>query len=433
MSEIDERTAAGTIGSDRAGAVAAPTPHMPYRELEDSIEVSHIEHPDEELLTLNLGPHHPATHGVLRLLTTLEGEVVRDVKPMIGYVHTGIEKTCEDKAYWKVIPVIERMDYLAYYFNAYAFCGAVETLLGLEVPRRAQYLRVIHMELNRIASHLLWLATGGLDLGAMSVFWYGWRDRDRILDLFEMSSGQRMHTRYFQVGGVAEDIPAGFAERVRAFTSEFPTRVDQYEDLIDQNQIVLERLRGVAAVDEQTLLDLGVTGPLLRATGNAWDLRKAEPYCSYEDFDFKIPVGTVGDNYDRYRVRMAEMRESVRIIDQALDGLPEGPYITPNRKYALPPRHELATSMEALIHHFKLVTEGFRVPPGEVYFPIEGPRGEYGVYLRADGSAKPARVHMRDPSFVNLQAFKPMVQDLYIADLIATLAMLDPILGGIDR
>jgi NADH-quinone oxidoreductase subunit D len=434
-SQVDEtRRAATATAGEGADTLVAPTPHMPYRELEDSVELSHIEHPDsEELLTLNLGPHHPATHGVLRLLTTLEGEVVRDVKPMIGYVHTGIEKTCEDKAYWKVIPVIERMDYLAYYFNAYAFCGAVETLLDLEVPRRAQYLRVIHMELNRIASHLLWLATGGLDLGAMSVFWYGWRDRDLILDLFEMSSGQRMHTRYFQVGGVAEDIPAGFADKVREFTRQFPQRITQYEDLIDKNQIVLQRLRGVAAVDEQTLLDLGVTGPLLRATGNAWDLRKAEPYCSYEDFDFKIPVGTVGDNYDRYRVRMAEMRESVKIIDQALDGLPEGPYITPDRKYALPPRHELATSMEALIHHFKLVTEGFRVPPGEVYFPIEGPRGEYGVYIRADGSAKPARVHMRDPSFVNLQAFKPMVQDLYIADLIATLAMLDPILGGIDR
>ncbi|MEA2291831.1 MAG: NADH-quinone oxidoreductase subunit [Solirubrobacteraceae bacterium] len=414
--------------------VVAPTPHMPYRQLEDSVELAHIEHPgNEELLTLNLGPHHPATHGVLRLLTTLEGEVVRDVKPMIGYVHTGIEKTCEDKAYWKVIPLVERMDYLSYYFNAFAYCGAVETLLDLEVPPRAQYLRVIHMELNRIASHLLWLATGGLDLGAMSVFWYGWRDRDRILDIFELSSGQRMHPRYFQVGGVAEDVPAGFATRVKDFTSDFPRRIDQFEELIDSNQIVLARLRGVAAVDEQTLLDLGVTGPLLRATGNPWDLRKAEPYSSYEDFEFKIPVGTVGDNYDRYRVRMAEMRESVKIIDQALDGLPEGPYISGNRKYALPPRHELATSMEALIHHFKLVTEGFRVPPGEAYYPIESPRGELGCFVRADGSAKPARVHMRDPSFVNLQSFKPMVQGLYLADLIAALAMLDPILGGIDR
>jgi NADH-quinone oxidoreductase subunit D len=427
MSEIETREQA-------EGTIAAPTPHMPYRQLEDSVELSHIEHPEhDELLTINLGPHHPATHGVLRLLTTLEGEVVRDVVPMIGYVHTGIEKTCEDKSYWKVIPVIERMDYLAYYFNAMAYCGAVETLLDLDVPPRAQYLRVIHLELNRIASHLLWLATGALDLGAMSVFFYGWRDRDKILDLFEMSSGQRMHTRYIQVGGVAEDIPIGFAEKVREFTADFPTRIDQFEDLIDKNQIVISRLRGIAAVDEQTLLDHGVTGPLLRAAGNPWDLRKAAPYSSYDHFDFKIPVGTIGDNYDRYRVRMAEMRESVKIIDQALDGLPEGAYITDDRKYALPPRHELATSMEALIHHFKLVTEGFRVPPGEAYYPIEGPRGEYGVFIRADGSSKPARVHMRDPSFVNLQAFKPMVQDLYIADLIATLAMLDPILGGIDR
>jgi NADH-quinone oxidoreductase subunit D len=380
-----------------------------------------------------MGPHHPATHGVLRLLTTLEGEVVRDIKPIVGYVHTGIEKTAEDKAYWKVIPVVERMDYLSYYFNAMAFCGAVETLLDLEVPPRGQYLRVIHLELNRIASHLIWLATGGLDLGAMSVFWYGWRDRDLILDLFEMSSGQRMHTRYIQVGGVFEDIPPGFEAKCREFTRGFPARMDQYEQLIDQNEIVLQRLRGVATVDEQTLLDFGVTGPLLRATGNPWDLRKATPYSSYDHFDFKIPVGTVGDNYDRYRVRMAEMRESVKIIDQALDGLPEGPYMTPNRKYALPPRHELATSMEALIHHFKLVTEGFRVPPGEVYYPIESPRGELACFVRADGSSKPARVHMRDPSFVNLQAFKPMVQGAYVADLIAALAMLDPILGGIDR
>ena len=409
-------------------------PGLSYREMESSIDLSHIEHPEhDELLTLNLGPHHPATHGVLRLITTLEGEVVRDVKPVIGYVHTGIEKNCEDKSYWKVIPLVERMDYLSYYFNAMAYCGAVETLLDIDVPPRAQYLRVIHMELNRIASHLLWLATGALDLGAISVFWYGWRDRELVLDLFEMSSGQRMHTRYFQVGGVAEDIPHGWVEQVRKFIATFPKRLDQYSTLIDQNQIVLERLRGVAAVDADTLLAHGVTGPLLRAAGDPWDLRKAAPYWSYDHFDFKVPTGTVGDNYDRYRVRMAEMRESVRIVEQALDGLPEGPYITDNRKIALPPRHELATSMEALIHHFKLVTEGFRVPPGETYYPIESPRGELACFVRADGSSKPARVHMRDPSFVNLQAFKPMVQDLYIADLIAALAMLDPILGGIDR
>jgi NADH-quinone oxidoreductase subunit D len=410
------------------------TPEIGYREMEQSVDVSHIAHPErDELLTINFGPHHPATHGVLRLLVTLDQEVVRDMRPIIGYVHTGIEKTAEDKAYWKAIPVIERMDYLAYYFNAMAYCGAVETILDLEVPPRAQYLRVIHMELNRIMSHLVWLGTTALDLGAISMFWYCFRDRELILDLFEMSSGQRMHTRYFQVGGVFEDIPIGWTEKVRKFTAGFPKRVDQFQDLLRNNEIALQRLRNVGAVDEQTLLDLGVTGPLLRATGNPWDLRKAEPYCSYEHFDFKIPVGTTGDNWDRMVVRMLEMKESTRIIDQALDGLPEGAYITDDRKYALPPRHELATSMEALIHHFKLVTEGFRVPPGEVYYPIESPRGEMGVFLRADGSSKPARVHMRDPSFVNLQAMKPMAQDLYIADFIATLGMLDPVLGGIDR
>jgi NADH-quinone oxidoreductase subunit D len=392
-----------------------------------------VVHDDRELLSLNIGPHHPATHGVLRLLVTLDGEILRDVKPIIGYVHTGIEKTAEQKSYWKAIPVVERMDYLAYYFNAMAFCGAVETLLDLEVPRRAQYLRVIHLELNRIMSHLVWLGTSALDLGAISVWWYCFREREQLLDLFEMSSGQRMHTRFIQIGGVAEDIPAGFEHHVRAFTKVMPERADVYGDLLNKNEIFLQRLRGVCPLPEEALLELGVTGPLLRAAGNPWDLRKAMPYSSYDDFDFRIPVGTQGDNYDRYAVRLAEIKESCKIIDQALDGLPEGPWITEDRKVALPPRHELATSMEALIHHFKLVTEGFRVPPGEVYFPIEGPRGEYGCFVRADGSSKPARVHMRDPSFVNLQATAPMVQGQLIADMIATLAMLDPVLGGVDR
>ena len=410
------------------------TPDIGYREMEESYELSHISHPEsDELLTINFGPHHPATHGVLRLLATLEGEIVRDIKPIMGYVHTGIEKTAEDKAYWKAIPVVERMDYLAYYFNAMAFVGAVESILTLEVPRRAQYLRVLHMELNRIQSHLVWLGTTALDLGAISMFWYCFRDREQIVDLFEMSSGQRMHTRYFQVGGVFEDIPVGWEEKARAFARQMPDRVDQFLALLMKNEIVLQRLRNVAPLDAETLLAHGVSGPLLRAAGNPWDLRKAAPYSSYEDFDFKIPVGTTGDNWDRMVVRMEEMKQSARIVEQALDGLPEGPYITDDRKYALPPRHELATSMEALIHHFKLVTEGFRVPPGELYYPIESPRGEMGCFVRSDGSSKPARVHMRDPSFVNLQAFRPMVKDLYIADFIATLGMLDPVLGGIDR
>jgi NADH-quinone oxidoreductase subunit D len=314
-----------------------------------------------------------------------------------------------------------------------AYCGAVEKLLGVEVPPRAQYLRVIHLELNRIASHLLWLGTSALDLGAISMFWYCLREKETILDLFEMSSGQRMHTRYFQVGGVMEDIPRGFAAKLKKFIDEMPTRADQYADLLEKNQIVFERLHETCTVDEQTLLKLGITGPLLRATGNPWDLRKAAPYSSYDHFDFKIPVGTVGDNYDRYRVRQAELYESTKIISQALEGLPEGPHITTDRKVALPPRHELATSMEALIHHFKLVTEGFRVAPGEVYYPIESPRGELGCFVRADGSAKPARVHMRDPSFHNMQLLEPMVDGAYVADLIAALAMLDPIIGGVDR
>jgi NADH-quinone oxidoreductase subunit D len=419
-----------------------------YRRREQSITLSELDRPGaarpgeeedrargtrQELFTLNFGPHHPATHGVLRLLVTLQGEVVRDIKPIVGYVHTGIEKTAEDKSYWKVIPVVERMDYLAYHFNALAFCGAVETLMETDVPKRAQYLRVIHLELNRVASHLFWLATSALDLGAISMFWYCLREREKIMDLFEMSTGQRMHTRYFQVGGVIEDIPLGYAEKLSAFVGEMPERVDQYRALLHGNEIVLARLRGTGTVSAERLFALGVTGPLLRASGNPWDLRKAEPYCSYGDFDFKIPVGTVGDNYDRLVVRLAEMDESVRIIGQALEGLPEGPYMTSDRKVALPPRHELATSMEALIHHFKLVTEGFRVPPGEVYYPVESPRGELACWVRSDGSAKPARVHMRDPSFVNLQAFSDMAEGGYIADMIATLAMLDPILGGIDR
>jgi NADH-quinone oxidoreductase subunit D len=401
------------------------------------IGTSPIEHTtlerEEELFTINMGPHHPATHGVLRLLVSLEGEIVRDLKPVMGYVHTGIEKSCEDKPYWKVIPYVERMDYLSYYFNMEAFCGAVETLVELEIPPRAKWLRTLHLELNRISSHLVGLGTTALDLGAISMFWYCFRERDKILDIFEMSSGQRMHTRYFQVGGVFEDIPLGFEQKVREFCLDMPERIDQYAALLDRNEIFLQRTKDVGIVSRERLLELGVTGPLLRAAGEPWDLRKTTDYLAYPELEFDIPVGTVGDNYDRYKVRLQEMRESVRIIQQCIDGLPEGPWIADDRKYVLPPRHELSTSMEALIHHFKLVTEGYRVPPGEAYYAIEGPRGELGCFVVADGSARPSRVHMRDPSFVNLQALRDMCMDEYVADLIANLAMLDPILGGIDR
>jgi NADH-quinone oxidoreductase subunit D len=419
---------------------------VPYRERERSVTMERMDAEPvsgtaavtegdlhEELFTINIGPHHPATHGVLRLLTTLEGEVVRDVKPIIGYVHTGIEKSCEDQQYWKVITFVERMDYLAYYSNAHVFCMAVEKLLEVEVPARAEYLRVLHSELARIASHLFGLATGALDMGAITMLWWGCRDRDLVLDLFEMSSGQRMHTRYFQVGGVFEDIPPGWEAKVREFLEIMPKRLDQYLSLLDRNEIWLRRLKHTGIVSQERLLDLGVTGPLLRASGHPWDLRKAMPYSCYEQFEFDVPVGSVGDNYDRFRVRIEEMRESLKIVEQALDGLPEGPWISDDRKVALPPRHELATSMEALIHHFKLVTEGFRVPPGETYVAIESPRGEVGCFLLADGSSKPARVHIRDPSFANLQALPDMARDSLIADFIACVAMLDPILGGVDR
>ena len=280
---------------------------------------------EEELMTINFGPHHPATHGVLRLLVTLRGEEVLEAHPYVGYVHTGIEKSCEDKSYWKVIPLVERMDYLAYYFNAMAFCMAVERLLDEEVPARAQYLRVIHCELNRIHSHLVWLGTSALDLGAISIFWYCFRERDKVLDLFEYSSGQRMHTRYVQVGGVAEDIPAGWADKALAFTYDMEERVGQYEAILDRNEIFLQRTRDVGIVSEQRLLELGVTGPLLRATGNPWDLRKADPYSSYDHFDFRIPVGTVGDCYDRYRVRVAEIRESCASSARRSRVCPRGP------------------------------------------------------------------------------------------------------------
>ncbi len=406
-----------------------------YRKMEESVTISETTEfeGDRELLTLNLGPHHPATHGVLRLLVTLDGEVIRRLQPIFGYLHTGIEKTAEQKSYWKAIPVVERMDYVSYYFNAMAYCGAVEALLEVEIPKRAQYLRVIHLELNRIMSHLVFLGTSALDLGAISVWWYCFRERETLLDLFEMSSGQRMHTRYFQIGGVIEDIPEGWIEQVRKFCAIMPERADIYGDLLNKNEIFLQRQRDVCPLPVEKLREYGVTGPLLRAAGDPWDLRKTMPYSSYEDFDFQIPVGTKGDNYDRFQVRLAEVKESIKIIVQALDNLPDGPTITEDRKIALPPRHELATSMEALIHHFKLVTEGMRVPAGEAYYAIEGARGELGCFVRSDGSSKPARVHMRDPSLVNLQAAPAATEGWLIADMLATVAMFDPIIGGVDR
>jgi NADH-quinone oxidoreductase subunit D len=384
-------------------------------------------------MIINLGPQHPSTHGVLRLITELDGEVIRDIHPVIGYLHTGIEKQTENKTFWQGVTLVTRMDYLAPFFNIHAYSMSVERLLGLEVPDRAQYLRVVLSELNRITSHLVWLGTSGLELGAITVFFYAYRERDAALDLFEMIAGDRMNHRYFTVGGCADDMPRGFEQRLRAFLKEMPGRIDEYEELLSRNPIWLERTKGVGILPVEQLIDLGVTGPPLRAAGVDLDLRKASPYSGYEHFDFQVPVGTAGDAYDRYSVRIREMRESVRIVEQALDGMPEGPHIADDRKVVLPPRGELATSMEALIHHFKLVTEGFRVPEGEVYTAVESPRGELGCYVVADGGPKPRRVHMRDPSFVNLQALRPMAKNAYLADLITMIGSLDNVMGGVDR
>jgi NADH-quinone oxidoreductase subunit D len=387
----------------------------------------------QDPMVINLGPQHPSTHGVLRLITELDGEVIRDLHPVIGYLHTGIEKQAENKTFWQAITLVTRMDYLAPFFNIHAYTMACERLLGLEIPSRAEYLRVLMSELNRITSHLVWLGTSGLELGAITVFFYTYRERDAALDLCEMISGERMNHRYFQVGGCADDMPRGFEAACRRFIERMPSRIDEYEGLLSENPIWLERTKGIGILPPDELVALGVTGPALRAAGVDYDLRKAEPYSGYEHFSFQIPTGAVGDAYDRYMMRIREMRESVRIISQALDGMPEGPHIADDRKVVLPPRPELATSMEALIHHFKLVTEGFFVPAGEAYCATESPRGELGCYLVADGGPKPVRCHVRDPSFVNLQALRPMARGAYLADLITMIGSLDNVMGGVDR
>ena len=384
-------------------------------------------------MIINLGPQHPSTHGVLRLITELDGEVIRDLHPVIGYLHTGIEKQCENKMYWQAITLVTRMDYLSSYFNTHAYTMAVERLLELEVPERAEYIRVIMNEVNRISSHLVWLGTSGLELGAMTMMFYTYREREKALDLGEMIGGERMNTRFFQVGGCADDMPQGFEQRLRKWIDELPPRIDEWEDLLTNNPIWVDRTRGVGTLPADQLINLGVTGPALRAAGVDLDLRKAAPYSSYEHFDFQVPLGVNGDAYDRYRVRIREMRESIRILAQALDGMPEGRHIADDRKVVLPPRGELATSMESLIHHFKLVTEGFTVPAGEAYAAVESPRGELGCYVVADGSPKPRRVHMRDPSFVNLQALRPMARGAYLADLVTMIGSLDNVMGGVDR
>jgi NADH-quinone oxidoreductase subunit D len=389
-----------------------------------------------DILEINFGPNHPSTHGVLRLVLELNGERVVGLRSVVGYLHTGFEKNMEAKTYWKGITYAPRMDYVAFQANEYAFVAAIEKLLAIDVPPKATWMRTLMLELNRIHSHLVWLGTGALELGAISMFWYCFRERDAILDLFELVAGARMHTRYFQAGGLAEDIPVGFYEEARKFCEHMPKAVDDYEAILNSNKIWLERTVGVGELSGEDAVALGQTGPNLRASGVDWDLRKREPYLAYDEVDFDVPVYQGGDVFDRYKVRVDEMRESVRIISQCLDRLEEmqgEPWIADDRKVVLPPREELHTSMESLIHHFKIVTEGFRVPEGEVYVGVESPRGESGCTIVSDGTAKPWRVKFRAPSFAALHATAACCQDVAVADLIAVVGSLDAVMGDVDR
>jgi NADH-quinone oxidoreductase subunit D len=386
-----------------------------------------------ETLVLNMGPQHPATHGVLRLVLELEGEVILGAQPVIGYLHTGFEKEMETRTYHQNIVFPPRIEYLATFIEEQAYVLAVEKLLGLTAPPRATVIRLILAELSRIASHLVYLGTGAMDLNVSSLLMYCFRDREEILDIFEMVSGQRMMHGYFRIGGLQWDLPAGCTERVRAFVEHFPQCIDEYETLLTDNLIWRERTEGVAVLSAADAIRHGCTGPVLRGAGVAYDVRKAFPYGGYEEYDFDVPVGRRGDAFDRYRVRMDEMRQSLRIIRQALDRLPEGAVLVDDRKVALPPRGELVRSMEAVIHQFKLVSEGIHPPVGEVYAAVESPRGEKGYYIVSDGSNRPLRVRVRAPSFTNLQALPVMLYRGTVADVVVAIASIDIVLGDVDR
>jgi len=387
----------------------------------------------DKTMILNMGPQHPSTHGVLRLLLEIDGERVVRMVPDIGYLHTGIEKTCEAKFYQQVVTLTDRIDYLCPMTNNLCYVLGVEKLLQMEVPPRAQFIRVMLNELTRIASHLVWLGTHALDMGAMTVFLYCFREREDILRIFEMVSGQRMMTSYFRVGGLSLEPPLDFFDKVRSFAAKFPERVDEYENLLTSNPIWVQRTKGVAHLSAEDALALGVTGPTLRASGIDWDLRRDMPYSSYEKFQFKVPVSKDADVYARYIVRVQELRESIGMVKQALEGLPEGSIKADAPKVVLPDREKMKTEMEALIYHFKIVTEGFAVPAGEVYQAIESPRGEMGYYITSDGTSKPYRVHMRSPSYANLQALEAMCVGRLLADVVAAIGSIDIVLGEIDR
>ena len=387
----------------------------------------------DQTMVINMGPQHPSTHGVLRLVVEIDGETVVALAPDIGYLHTGIEKTCEAKFYQQVVPLTDRIDYLCPMTNNLAYCLAIEKLLGLDIPERAQYLRVLLNELTRIQSHLVWLGTHAMDIGALTIFLYCWREREDIMRIYENVSGQRMMTSYFRVGGLALEPPLDFYKQVQDFLNIMPDRITQYENLLTGNPIWMNRLKGVGYLSAADAIALGVTGPPLRASGVDWDLRRDMPYSGYEKFQFNVPVSNVGDVWARYVVRIQEMRESLKICQQALDGMPQGRIVADAPKIILPDREKMKTEMESLIHHFKIVTEGFGVPAGEVYQAVESPRGEMGYYVVSDGTAKPYRVHMRNPSYATLQALETMCKGRLLADVVAVIGSIDIVLGEIDR
>ncbi|MBZ5554941.1 MAG: NADH dehydrogenase (quinone) subunit D [Acidobacteriia bacterium] len=388
-----------------------------------------------ETMILSMGPQHPSTHGVLRVVLELDGETVIKARPDIGYLHTGMEKLSETKTYAQVLPITDRTDYLAPMSNNLGYIMAVEKLCGIqnEIPPRAQYVRVIMVELNRIASHLVWLGTHAMDIGAMTVFLYCFREREQILNFFEAACGGRLTTSYFRVGGLPSEIPADLVPRIQKFIKEFPDRVDEYETLLTKNPIWLRRTQGVGTINARDAVAIGLSGPSLRATGVNYDIRKKEPYCGYERFDFRVPTRTEGDVYARYLCRVEELRQSQKIVQQALDGLPAGPIRADCPKYVLPDRNKMKTEMETLIHHYKIITEGIHPPVGEVYHAIEAPKGELGYYLVSDGGPKPVRMHIRGPSFVNLQSLASMCEGRLVADVVAVIGSLDIVLGEIDR
>ncbi len=388
-----------------------------------------------DTMTINMGPQHPSTHGVLRLILTIEGETIVKAVPDIGFLHTGIEKTAEAKTYHQALVLTDRMDYLAPLNNNLGYSLAVEKLLGIEdeINNKIKYVRVLLAELQRIASHLVWLGTHALDLGAMSVFLYCFREREMILDIFEEISGARMMTSYICPGGLQADLTPAFDGKVRDFTSIFLDRLQEYHDLLTNNQLWIERTRGVGILSAQDAIAYGASGPVLRGSNVVWDIRKAFPYSGYEQFDFDIPVGSNGDVYDRYLVRMLEMEQSLHIVNQALEGMPAGSYRVSNPKISPPPKWQITGSMEALIHHFKLYTEGYRPPPGEVFVRTESPKGELGFYIVSDGSAKPYRMHVRGASFANLQVLPLMIEGHFLSDVVAAIGSIDIVLGEVDR